>query len=39
MGEGALVVVEITSSPGGEEGGDGRSPGVLVDEVIVVVAV
>ena len=34
--EGAVVVVEIEDSPGGEEGGDGGSPGALMDEMIAV---
>ena len=33
--EGAVVVVEITASPGGEEVGDGGRIGTLVGEVIV----
>ena len=39
VGEGALVVVEITVWPGGEEGGDGGSPGALVGEVIIVAVI
>ena len=39
VAEGAVVVVETTASPGGEEGGDGGSPSIRVDEEIVAVAV
>ena len=34
---GGEVVVETTACPGGEERGDGSSPGALIGEVIVAV--
>ena len=37
VGEGAVVVVEITSSPGGEEGGDSGSQDAPMGEVIIFV--
>ena len=39
VADGAVVVVATTASPGGEEKGDGESPGVRVDDTIVAVIV
>ena len=38
VGEGTMVVVETTASPGGE-GGDSGSPGAPVDDTIIAVIV
>ena len=39
VAEGAVIVVEITASPGREEGGDGGSPSTRVDDTIIVAVI